>query len=108
MTAATTAALVTVAALAAGTWALRVAGVGLAHRTAPSPRVARLLAAGAVAVLAALAVTSTVYAADGFAGPARVIAVGAAVVLAWRRAPLPVIVAVAAGGAALLRLVGLS
>ena len=98
----------TVAGLAAGTWALRVAGVRLAHRAAPSPRMERLLAACAVAVLAALAVTSTVNADDGFAGPARVLAVGAAVVLAWRRAPLPVVVAVAAGGAALLRLVGLS
>lgn len=108
MTAATTAALVTVAGLAVGTWALRVAGVRLAHRAAPSPQVERLLAAGAVAVLAALAVTSTLFSADGFAGPARVLAVGAAVVLAWRRAPLPVVVAVGAGGAALLRLAGLS
>lgn len=107
MNAATTA-LLTVAGLAVGTWALRVAGVRMAHRAAPPPRVERVLAAGAVAVLAALAVTSTVHAPDGFAGPARVLAVGAAVVLAWRRAPLPVIVAVGAGGAALLRLAGLS
>lgn len=103
----TTTVALTIAGLAVGTWLLRVAGVNLAHRADLSPRVQRLLAAAAVAVLAGLAVTATVYAADGVAGPARILAVLAAAVLAWRRAPLPVIVAVGAGGAALLRVAGM-
>ncbi len=104
----TTTVVVTVAGLAVGTWLLRVAGVNLAQRATLSPRVERLLSAAAVAVLAGLAVTATVFTADGVAGPARILAVLTAVGLAWRRAPLPVIVVVGAGGAALLRAAGMA
>lgn len=104
----TTTVAVTITGLAVGTWLLRVAGVNLAQRATLSPHIERLLSAAAVAVLAGLAVTATVFTTGGEASPARILAVLAAVGLAWRRAPLPVIVAVGAGGAALLRAAGLA
>lgn len=97
---------VTVAALAlaAGTFALRLAGPLLRARVTVPPRVQRLLADAAVVVLTALAATSAVTTGHGFAGPARPAGVAVAAVLAARRAPFAVVVLAAAGTTALLRL----
>ncbi|WP_024803198.1 AzlD domain-containing protein [Nocardia sp. BMG51109] len=94
-------------ALAAGTYALRFAGPVLRRRVSLSPRVTRLLEAGSVVLLAALAVTELVPAGQraGFALPAGVLV---AVLLAWRRAPLLVVAAAAAVTTALLRLLGVA
>lgn len=98
---------VVVAGLAAGTYLFRLAGVLLAGRlTLPEP-LRRLLPLAAVALLAALAVTSALTEGGGAAGVARPAGVLVGVVLAWRRAPFAVVVIAAAVTAAGLRLLGL-
>ncbi|WP_280379884.1 AzlD domain-containing protein [Nocardia wallacei] len=93
--------------LAAGTYALRFAGPVLRRRITFPARVTRLLEAGSVVLLTALAVTELVPTAHkaGFALPAGVLV---AVVLAWRRAPLILVALSAAVTTALLRLLGVA
>ena len=97
-----------IAVLAVGTFALRIAGPVLRSRIHLSPNAVRLLGLAATALLVALAVTQTVYAGDGFAGWARVLGVGVAGLLIWRRAPFVVVVVGAAAATALLRVAGIS
>jgi branched-subunit amino acid transport protein len=92
--------------LAAGTYALRLAGVVLHDRITLPARLQRLLPMVAVALLAALAATAALTQAGGFAGYARPAGVLVGAVLAWRRAPFIAVVLAAAGTAALLRLLG--
>jgi branched-subunit amino acid transport protein len=100
-------AIVVVALLAVGTYAMRLAGVALAGRiTVPEP-VRRLLPLAAVALLAALAVTAALTEAGEWAGVARPAGVLVGVILAWRKAPFAVVVIAAAVTAAGLRLLGL-
>ncbi|WP_234036651.1 AzlD domain-containing protein [Rhodococcus sp. P-2] len=58
--------------------------------------------------LLAVVVTSTIFTGHDVAGPARVLGVVAGGICAWFRAPLVVVVIVAAGTTALLRLSGVS
>ncbi len=97
---------VVIGVLAVGTYGLRLAGVVLGGRLRLREPVARLLPLAAVALLAALAATSALLAAGHPAGVARPVGVLAGVLAAWRRAPFIVVVVVAAGTAALLRLAG--
>jgi branched-subunit amino acid transport protein len=100
-------AIVVVAVLAVGTYAMRLAGVALAGRiTLPEP-VRRLLPLAAVALLAALAITAALTEAGRWAGVARPAGVLVGVILAWRRMPFAVVVIAAAATAAGLRLLGL-
>jgi branched-subunit amino acid transport protein len=100
-------AIVVIALLALGTYAMRLAGVALAGRiTLPEP-VRRLLPLAAVALLAALAITVALTEAGRWAGVARPAGVLVGVILAWRRAPFAVVVIAAAATAAGLRLLGL-
>ena len=93
--------------LAAGTFALRLAGPALRRRLTFPPRIAQLLEIGSVVLLTALAVTTLVPADHRarFALPAGVLV---AVILAWRRAPLVAVALAAATATALLRLFGVA
>jgi branched-subunit amino acid transport protein len=95
-----------IAALAAGTYTMRLAGVLLRDRLELSDALQRLLPMAAAALLAALAATATLTEHGGFAGIARPVGVAVGAVLAWRRAPFVVVVVAAAASAALLRLAG--
>ena len=95
-----------IGALAAGTYAMRLAGPLLRSRLRLSEAVERYLALGAVALLAALIATAALVEDGGFAGVARPAGVAVGAVLAWRRFPFVVVVMAAALTAALLRLAG--
>ncbi|MEV0293964.1 AzlD domain-containing protein [Nocardia sp. NPDC050710] len=94
--------------LAVGTYAFRWAGPALRSRIRFPAHAKQLLEIGAVVLLAALvAVTTLPFGTGhlGFALPAGVLVAGA---LAWRRAPLLVVILTAAATTALLRQLGLT
>ena len=95
-----------VAGLAAGTYLVRLSGLLLRRRPRIPDGVRRYLDLGATALLVALVATAALTQAGGFAGWARPVGVALGAVAAWRRLPLVVVVLVAAGGTAVLRLVG--
>ncbi|MCX4099314.1 AzlD domain-containing protein [Nocardia sp. alder85J] len=95
-----------VAALSAGTYAIRFAGPMLRRRIDFPARVTRLLEIGSVVLLTALAATLIVPAAGhraGFPLPTGVLVAG---VLAWCRVPLIIVVIAAAATTAVLRVCG--
>jgi len=92
--------------LAAGTYALRVAGPLLRDKIELPANLERLMGVATVVLLAALVATAALLDGDGFAGIARPAGVAVAGVLAWRKAPFVVVIVAAAGTAALLRLLG--
>lgn len=94
-------------AIAAGTYAMRLAGPLLRGRVEFSPELEKLMSIAAIAQLGAFAVTSAVFEGSAFAGWARLLGVAVGAVLAWRRAPFWLVVVAAAGTTALLRLAGL-
>ncbi|MFE0099443.1 AzlD domain-containing protein [Streptomyces sp. NPDC059009] len=98
--------LACVLALAAGTYAFRLAGPLLHGRVELPVRVQELLAVGATVLLVALLATGALTEGQGFAGWARPAGVLVGGVLAWRRAPFALVVVGAAGATALLRLAG--
>jgi len=98
--------LLAVAALAAFTFAFRLAGPLFRDRFTVPPAAQRLLGSAAAVLLVALAATSALTQDGGFAGWARPAGVLAAAVLAVRRVPFPVVVLAAAVVTALLRLGG--
>ncbi|HEX6076503.1 MAG TPA: AzlD domain-containing protein [Micromonosporaceae bacterium] len=96
----------TVVLFAVGTYLLRLTGPVLSHRIEMSDRARAWLTLPAVALLAALAATATVFSGaelDSWARPAGVL-VG--VLTALRKLPFVVVVLVAAGTTAGLRLLG--
>ena len=97
-----------IALLAGGTYAIRLAGPLLRSRITVSTGTSALLDQAAMVLLVAVAVTGTIFAATEFAGWARVLGVLAGAVAAWRRAPLVVVVLVAAAVTAALRLCGIA
>jgi branched-subunit amino acid transport protein len=99
--------LLAIAALAAITYALRIAGPLLADRVTVPAAAQRLFTSAAAVLLMALAATSALTPGHDLAGWARPAGVAAAGVLAARRAPFPVVVLVAASVTALLRLAGI-
>jgi len=98
--------LLAIAVMAAGTYALRLAGPALRHRLQISPALNRLLTAAAAVLLIALAATSAVTQGHGFAGWARPAGVAVGAVLAVRRTPFPLVVVAACVTTAVLRLIG--
>lgn len=92
--------------LSAGTFAFRFFGPVLRQRITFPPWAERLLEAGAVVLLAALAATTALTEGHGFAGLARPAGVLVGGVLAWRKAPFLVVVLAAAAATAVLRLLG--
>lgn len=95
-----------VLALAAGTYLLRLTGLVLRDRLRVPARVERLLDLGATALLVALVATAALTADGGFAGWARPVGVAVGALAAWRKVPFVLVVVLAAGTAAGLRLVG--
>ncbi|MEV6065223.1 AzlD domain-containing protein [Nocardia sp. NPDC052001] len=102
----TTTLLTGVIALAVGTYAFRFAGPALRSRVQVSPRTVKLLEIASVVLLAALAVTTLVPSGSGDFGLALPAGVLAAAVLAWRRAPLLVVILAAAVITSGLRMLG--
>jgi branched chain amino acid efflux pump len=99
--------LLAIAALAAGTYAFRLAGPLSRNRLRIPPRLQHLLSAATAVLLTALVATAALTEGHGSAGWARPAGVLVAGVLALRRAPFPVVVAAAAATTALLRLAGI-
>ncbi|QIZ33896.1 AzlD domain-containing protein [Saccharopolyspora sp. ASAGF58] len=95
-------------ALAAGTYAMRLAGPLLRDRIRISDRWEQLMSIAAIVLLAAFVATSTAFESGGFAGWARFAGVAVGGVLAWRRAPFVLVVVAAAVTTALLRLTGIA
>ncbi|MGW7818672.1 AzlD domain-containing protein [Streptomyces puniciscabiei] len=98
--------VVMILVLAVGTYAFRLVGPVLHGRVEIPARAQELASAGAVVLLVALLATGALTDSGGFAGWARPAGVLVAGVLAWRRAPFPVVVVAAAATTALLRLAG--
>lgn len=97
-----------VAAVGAGTIAIKAAGpVLLGGRTLPG-RVRSIVALLAPALLAALVTTTTFGTGQQLVADARIIGVGVAAVALALRAPILVVVLVAAAAAALARLAGIA
>ncbi|AEX53490.1 inner membrane protein [Rahnella aquatilis CIP 78.65 = ATCC 33071] len=96
-----------IALLAAGTFLMRVAGYRLGSRLNFSPATQTMLSDAATTLLLAVAATSALFEDQHFAGFARVTGVGVALLLAWRKAPLMVIIIAAAAVTALLRGLGI-
>jgi branched-subunit amino acid transport protein len=97
-----------IAVLAAGTYALRLAGPVLRTRLTVPEAAQRYLSRAAVALLAALVATAALLAGTAFAGWARPAGVLVGAVLAWRRMPFVAVVVGAALTTALLRLAGVA
>ena len=93
-----------VAALCAGAYGLKLAGVLLAARVRPETAERWSLEVAVVPVLAALIVVQTFDGGERIVFDARLAAVAVAAVLAWRRAPLLVVLVAAGATAAVLRL----
>lgn len=93
-------------ALAAGTYAMRLAGPLLRGRVRISPRWEQLMSVAAIVLLGAFVSTEALYENGGFAGWSRLAGVAVGGVLAWRRAPFVAVVVAAAAVTALLRLAG--
>lgn len=100
--------IVGMAILSAGTYLMRLGGAKLGSRLALSERSQALLSDAATVLLFSVALATTFYESEHFAGMARVLGVGFAVFLAWRKMPLIVVIISAAVVTALLRLAGLS
>ncbi|MDX2358909.1 AzlD domain-containing protein [Dietzia sp. PP-33] len=98
--------LLAVLALAIGTYAIRVGGVGLGGSRL-SLHLRQWGDPAVIVLIASVAATATLYEGQAFAGWARVAGVAAAAGLAALRAPLVVVVVAAAGVAASLRALGI-
>ncbi|KAI3490465.1 hypothetical protein L1887_45297 [Cichorium endivia] len=81
---------------------------GAALRLALSERSQALLSDAATVLLFSVALATTFYEGDHFAGMARVLGVAFAVFLAWRKMPLIVVIVAAAVVTALLRVAGIN
>jgi branched-subunit amino acid transport protein len=99
--------LLAIAALAAGTYAFRLAGPLFRHRLRISRHVQHLLSIAAAVLLAALVATAALTQGHGFAGWARPAGVLVGGALAIRRVPFPLVVVAAAATTAVLRLSGM-
>lgn len=93
--------------LACGTWLMRFAGAKLGNRLALSDHARQLLSDAATTLLFAVALGNTFYEGVQFAGIPRVAGVAVAVLLAWRKTPLIVVILAAAAVTALLRYAGI-
>ena len=99
--------IVGIAMLSLGTYLMRLGGAKLGSRLAFSERSQALLSDAATVLLFSVALATTFYEGEHFAGLARVLGVGFAVFLAWRKCPLIVVIFAAAIVTGLLRLAGM-
>ncbi|EGT4356735.1 AzlD domain-containing protein [Cronobacter sakazakii] len=93
--------------LSVGTYLMRFGGAKLGNKLALSEHAQALLSDAATTLLFAVALAATFYEGESFAGMARVLGVGFALFLAWRKAPLIVVIVAAVVVTALLRLAGM-
>ncbi|MDW2745081.1 AzlD domain-containing protein [Atlantibacter subterraneus] len=100
--------IVGIAVLSAGTYLMRLGGAKLGSRLALSERAQALLSDAATVLLFSVALATTFYEGEHFAGMARVLGVAFAVFFAWRKMPLIVVIIAAAAITALLRLAGIN
>jgi len=100
--------IVGIAVLSAGTHLIRLGRAELGSRLALSERAQALLSDAATVLLFSVALATTFYEGEHFAGMARVLGVAFAVFLAWRKMPLIVVIIAAAAITALLRLAGIN
>lgn len=96
-----------IALLAGGTYLIRFAGVKMGNRLPMNERTQALLSDAATVLLLAVAATTTLFEGHHFAGMARVLGVAFAIFLAWRKAPLIMVIVGAAVMAASLRYLGI-
>jgi branched-subunit amino acid transport protein len=96
-----------IAVLAVGTYLIRLAGPLLRNRLTVSATAEKLMDRATVVLLVAVALTGAVFAGHDFAGWARPAGVAVGVVAAVLRAPIAVVVILAAATAAGLRALGL-
>ena len=100
---------VAVLATAAGCYAFKLAGLTVPRRVLDNPRVRRFAELVPVALLAALIAVQTFSDGQSLAiDPARLAGLGAAVAALLLRAPFLVVIVVAAGTAAILRVLGVA
>jgi len=98
--------LAALAVLGAGTYLMRFAGAKLGSRLVLSERAGKMLNDAATTLLFSVALATTFFEAEHFAGMARVTGVAVAVFLAWRKVPLIIVILTAAAVTALLRFLG--
>ena len=99
--------IVGIAILSVGTYLMRLGGAKLGNRLAFSERSQAMLSDAATVLLFSVALATTFYEGEHFSGMASVLGVSFAVFLAWRKAPLIVVIFAAAIVTALLRLAGI-
>lgn len=100
--------LTVVLALAAGTYGIRFAGPQLRNRITVPPRVQMLLSMAATALLLALVAVNAFVPGGKFGGWALLVGVGVGAIAAWRKVPFVLVVLLAAGTTAVLRLFGVA
>jgi branched-subunit amino acid transport protein len=93
--------------LALGTYGIRFAGFHLGAKFSFSEKYQVLLSNGATVLLCAIAVTTTFFEGQDFAGFARIFGVALALFLVWKKVPLLLVICLAAAGTALIRLFGI-
>lgn len=96
-----------IALLAVGTYAFRYAGFKLGSRMTFTDNTRALIADAATTLLLSVAVIATLLEGEHFAGFARLLGVGVAAVMAWRKVPLIAVILSAAAVTALARWLGL-
>ncbi|MBI6530880.1 AzlD domain-containing protein [Proteus vulgaris] len=82
--------------LAVGTYAMRLSGILLNNKSGVSLRVKEILSLSAIVILFSVAMTSTFFDGDQLADLSKIIGVGVAGVLTWRKKPFIMIVLSAA------------
>jgi branched-subunit amino acid transport protein len=97
-----------VLALGLGTYAIRFAGPQLRNRLTVPPRVQMLLSMAATALLLALVAVNAFVPGGKFGGWALLGGVTVGALAAWRKVPFVLVVILAAGTTALLRLIGIA
>ncbi|MEE3849116.1 AzlD domain-containing protein [Gordonia sp. LSe1-13] len=97
-----------VAVLAVGTYLIRLAGPALRNRFEVSPRAAAVMDRGAIVLLVGVAITGALFVGQDLVGWARPAGVAVGIVAALCRAPIIVVVLLAAGTAAGLRACGVA
>jgi len=98
--------LAVVLVLAAGTYGIRFAGPQLRNRITVPKRVQMLLSMAATALLLALVAVNAFVPGGKFGGWALIAGVAVGGVAAWRKVPFVLVVVLAAGTTAVLRLFG--
>jgi len=92
--------------LAAGAYAFKVLGLVIVGDRALPARLERCLALIPAALLAAIIAKDTLTIGHHLQIDARLVGVGAAIVAAWRKLPVIVVIVVGAGATALVRALG--